>query len=450
MSALSNYVTLTISQTSVGITRAGFGVPMILSYTAAFTERIRFYTDISGVAVDFSVTTSAEYRAANALFGQSPRPPVIAVGRSALKPTLVMSLSAINPTTNISNTYTLTVGGKGFAETVLSFTSDATPTDAEYATLAVAALNGVSGKNYTAAGATSPITITATNPGDFFYVMVGNPSTQKIKYTHVDPGVATDLLAIAQENAGWYALATLANSKPYSIAAADWVEANNRIYICESCDTDSIIVATGGLELIDQIKATSYKRTAGMYHPHPGQMLACAMYGRCLPLDPGSVTFYGKTLTGVTSFPAHMQATHRINLNAKRAGGYEVVDGTGLSVTFGTSTGDAVTGFIDVRRNLDFLQDDMTKSVFGAIASNDIVPYTDRGIAIIENEIRNALQRAFRLGIVANAPARADVTVPLASSIDSITKATRRLPNVRFTAVLSGAIHAVDIVGQVS
>jgi hypothetical protein len=42
------------------------------------------------------------------------------------------------------------------------------------------------------------------------------------------------------------------------------------------------------------------------------------------------------------------------------------------------------------------------------------------------------------------------VTVPTAASIDPTTKASRRLPNIRFTAVTSGAIHSVDIVGQVS
>src|SRR5262249_50184634 len=154
-----------------------FGVPMILSYTATFLERLRFYTDISGVAVDFPVTTSAEFRAAQAMFNQSPRPPTIAIGRAVNKPTTSILLSAANPTANITHTYQLIVGGKGFAETTLSFTSDATPTDAEYATLAVAALNGVAGKNYTASGAASPIGISGNAPGDWFYVMPVNPAT---------------------------------------------------------------------------------------------------------------------------------------------------------------------------------------------------------------------------------------------------------------------------------
>lgn len=450
MSALTNYVTLTISQTSVGITRAGFGVPMILSWTATFAERLRYYTDISGVAVDFPLTTSAEYRAANAMFAQSPRPVQIAIGRAANKPTLTMQLAAITPTSNISYTYSLTVGGKNFAEQTVTFTSDASPTDAEYATGISAALNTVTGKNFTVSGASSPVTLTANTAGDFFYVYVGDPTTQKVKYTHADPGIAADLTAIALSQPAWYALHTTANSTASGIAAAGWVESNNRIFLCESCDTEAIITATGNNELLDQIKSNSYKRTAGMYHPHGGQMMVAALYGRCLPLDPGSVTFYGKGLSGVTAFPIHMQPTHRTNLVARRAGGYEVVDGTGLSVTFGTSVGDAVTGFIDVRRNLDWIQDDMSKAVFGTIAANDIIPYTDKGIAAIEAQVRASLSRAFILGITAAPPARGDVTVPLAASIDSATKATRALPNVRFTAVMSGAIHSVAIQGQVS
>jgi hypothetical protein len=157
MSALSNYVTLTITQTSVGITRAGFGVPMILSYEATFSpDRLRFYTDISGVAADFPTTTSATYRAANAIFGQTPKPAQIAIGRSALKPTLVAQLSAITPTANLTYTYKLNVKGTGFADTTVSFTSDGTPTDAEYAAGMVTALNAVASKNYTATGASSP------------------------------------------------------------------------------------------------------------------------------------------------------------------------------------------------------------------------------------------------------------------------------------------------------
>lgn len=446
MGTLTDYVTITITQNSVGVTRAGFGVPLILSATAAFAERIRFYTDLAGVAVDFAVTTSAEYLAAQAMFSQNPAPPRIAIGRSALKPTLVAQISAINPTSNISYAYKLTVRGKGFADTTLTFTSDATPTDAEYAAGIVAALNGVASKNYTASGAASPVTVTATNPGDWFSIEVADLATQRVSYTHADPGVATDLAAINLENAGWYALYTLYNSKAYSIAAAAWIESSgSKIYMCDSCDSQSCTTATGNADLLDTIKTNAYARTAGFYHPSPANMAGAALLGRCLPLDPGSVTFFGKTLAGVA--PVALTATHRQNLVDRRASSYETV--AGVNITFGGQVGSTTTGFLDVRRDLDWLQDDMTKAVFGMLVGQNKVPFTDPGIAQVEAEVRGSLKRATDRGILAESPAFV-VTVPAVADVDTVNKSARTLPNVKFSGTLAGAIHKVQLVGTVS
>lgn len=446
MGTLTDYVTITITQNTVGITRAGFGVPLILSATAAFTERIRFYTDLAGVAVDFATTTSAEYLAAQAMFSQSPSPSRIAIGRSALKPTLAYQLSAITPTSNISYQYKLTVRGKGFADTVVTFTSDATPTDAEYAAGIVSALNAVASKNYTAAGASSPVTITGNAAGDWFSIEVADPATQKVNMSHADPGVATDLAAVNLENANWYALYTLYNSKAYAIAAAAWIEsAGMKIYVCESNDTNSVITAVGNTELLDTIKTNAYARTLGFYHPSPANMAGAALLGRCLPLDPGSVTFFGKTLAGVT--PVSLTATHRQNLTDRRASSYETV--AGVNITFGGQVGSTTTGFLDVRRDLDFIQDDMTKAVFGAMVGADKIPFTDPGIAIIEAEVRGSLKRATDKGILAENPAFV-VTVPAAADVDTANKSARTLPNVKFSATLAGAIHKVQLVGTVS
>ena len=40
--SLAEHVSLQITQDTVGISRAGFGTPMILSVNATFPERIRF------------------------------------------------------------------------------------------------------------------------------------------------------------------------------------------------------------------------------------------------------------------------------------------------------------------------------------------------------------------------------------------------------------------------
>lgn len=442
MSALSDYVSLTISQTSVGVQRAGFGTGLLLSATAAWTERTRLYSQLSDVAVDFPVTTSAEYLAASAYFAQSPAPSKLMIGRSANKPTQVYQLSALTPTANISYTYQVKVKGKGVTSTTVTFTSDATPTDAEYAAGMVSALNAVVGKNYTAAGASSPITITATNPGDWFSIEVVDTNYQKVTQTHVDPGVAADLTAITAENPAWYCLITAYNSKLYSVAAAGYCEANNRIYVAATNDTTTISTATGNGDLMDTFKTNAYARSSAHYHPSPADFTDAALAGKCLPYDPGSETWAYKTLAGVAAVT--LTSTARGNITSRNGNSYETV--AGVNVTFNGMMGDG--GFIDTKRGLDWLQDDMQKGVFGALAASPKIPYTDDGISVIESQVRGSLNRAVTRGILT--AGTIVVTVPALANVATADKTSRTLNNVKFSAQLAGAVHKANVVGVVT
>lgn len=150
MAALSNHVSITISQDSVGVKLAGFGIPLILSYNASGwgSDMIRFYSSLSEVADDFASTTGPEYLAAQAFFSQSPAPEQIAIGKGTLAPTLRYTLDA---TARNSHTYAITVKGDGVTTTDVEITSDAAATQAEVHSAMVTALNAVSGNNYLAA-----------------------------------------------------------------------------------------------------------------------------------------------------------------------------------------------------------------------------------------------------------------------------------------------------------
>lgn len=441
--ALSDYVTLNISQTTANLTRAGFGIAMHLSYTPVWSERSRTYTQFTDVVTDFPIATGPEQRAALAYFSQSPSPTTFIIGRGANKPTKTVQVSAISPTANLTYTYKLNVKGTGFADTVVSFTSDGTPTDAEYAAGIVAALNAVASKNYTAAGATSPVTVTGNAPGNWFSIEVADVAYQTTTETTADPGVAADIAAILAENTSWYALHTAFNSKLYGVACAAVIEATGtKIYTPSSNDSSTVLVATTGTaDLLDQIKTNAYARTTGWYHRDPSAFFDAAILGKCLPFDPGSETWAFKTLAGVATFP--MTGTHRANIIARNGNSYENV--AGLNITFYGSTGDGK--FIDTRRGLDWLQDDMSKAVFQALASNPKIPYTDAGIAIIKSVMTGSLLRAVARGIITNAFL---VTVPAAATVSSLDKAARVLNNCRFTATSQGAVHKDNITGSVS
>lgn len=441
MSSIADYVVLTITQNSVGITRAGFGVPLLLSATAAFAERIRFYTDLAAVAVDFSVTTSAEYLAAQAIFSQSPAPTRIAIGRSANKPTLVYTLNVV--TVRNLYTYTLLVKGKGVTPTTVTFTSDGTATDGEIVVGLVAALQAVVGRNYAAAGATSPFTMTGTAAGDWFSIESPNPDDIKVSATHADPGVAADLTAINLENNGFYAIYTFYNSNAYALAVCAWAESNKKLYIMDTNETDSIRTAIGNSETLDDIRINAYTRTAGFYHPNPAAMAGAAWLGARLPYEPGSETWAFARLNGVAA--VNLTATHRLNLTNRRASSIENV--AGINITFGGQTGDG--NYIDVRRGLDWLEDDMAKGVFGVLAANPKIPYTDKGAAVLEGEVRASLKRATDRGILTDNPAFT-ITVPKVADQSTADKTARLFSNIKFSATLAGAVHKVTVNGTVS
>lgn len=430
--ALTEHVNIVITQDTLGLSREGFGVPLILSANATFPQRVRSYTDLPGVAADFAAGTP-EYRAAQAIFGAEPRPPSLRIGRAALKPTLRYQLIV----GAVRNSYTYTVNVTLPSGTFpASFTSDSNATDGEIITGLVAAINAVVGNNYIAAGTTSPATVTADNPGDWFALEV-NPADLTMAINHVDPGVATDLAAVFLEDSSWYALYTLYNSEDYVKAAAAWVQANKRFYIPDSPDTVAVNVAADGTQgLLDDLNALGYRRTTGMYHPRLVEMPGAAWLGKGLPYVPGEETWAYKTLIGVT--PAVLTATNRQNLDNRSASYYK--SEKGASFTWQSRTADE--SFIDLVRSLDWLEDDMATRILGVFLSVAKVPFTDVGIALIVAQVRASLDLGIQRGIVTEGSVK--ITFPRAAAVPPVDRADRFLPDVKFEFRAQGAIHRVD------
>src|SRR5688500_10214682 len=138
MSTLSEHVSLTITQDTVGMARAGFGVPLILSCNASFSERVRLYSDLPGITDAGFATDSPAYLAAPAAFSQSPHPEQVAIGRAVGKPTQRYKVTV--STVANEHTYTLVVKGEGVTESTVTYTSDGTATDGEICAGLVAAL----------------------------------------------------------------------------------------------------------------------------------------------------------------------------------------------------------------------------------------------------------------------------------------------------------------------
>lgn len=439
---LSDHVLLTITKTGLGVTRAGFGTPMILSANAPWPQLVRTYQSTADVLVDFPDTSSPEFLVSQALFGQEISPPQIKIGRTLSKPTQKYTLDNVVVVDNFE--YSVQVEGEGVTSTDATFTSGGGATSGTIAAGLVIALNGATGKNYTAVGADFPIVVTGDAPGNWFSLAVNQPDNFQIEQDHVDPGVVADIVAISKVDDDWYGLLSLYNSKAYVLAIAAYIETVKKVYAVLSNSTESIVVDAGsGTDLLQTLASLNYSRTSGWWHKSPASFLDGALFGRFLPTSPGASTAKFLKLVGVVV--SNLNATNRVNLSARNANYFSETAGVDI-----TQEGHVVNGdYLDNTRNIDALDDDMSKSVFEGFVDADTVPFDDEGLAVIENQMRGSLGRAIGSGILAAIP-EPTVTVPLAADIPAADKTNRRATGIRFTGTLRGSIHQAVITGEVS
>lgn len=106
--SLNDIATIVVSSSGAGVTRQGYGVGMITSFTATWAERFRVYSSLSAVGGDFAANTP-EYLAAAAYFNQNPSPTQLVIGRCALTPTQVWSVSVPTGAAQQNTQYGLSV-----------------------------------------------------------------------------------------------------------------------------------------------------------------------------------------------------------------------------------------------------------------------------------------------------------------------------------------------------
>ncbi len=241
----------------------------------------------------------------------------------------------------------------------------------------------------------------------------------------------------------WYGLAVDTVDAATIVLIAAWVEARTKIYIARSADADILTTATD--DVASTLDAAEYDRTAVMYHSIAAagnQYIDAAWLGDCLPRDPGSQTWMFKTLNGIT-FDG-LTAAQKDNALGKNANTYQRIAGVNVTQQ-GTMAGGE---YIDIIRGIDWLTARIKERIFTRLINAPKIPYTNKGIAIIEAQVREQLDIAVDRQLIAPEP-EYTVTVPDVLDTDELDRQNRQLKEVDFRARLAGAIHYVEIRGAV-
>jgi hypothetical protein len=451
MLEISRIVDVQITRETTGVAQAGFSVPLIVGVnsTGWLLERVRSYRSITAVAADFATSTD-EYRAAAAIFSQSPRLSLLKIGREATRVAQVQTIvfSGALITGNIVNGSVDDV-----ALTPVPFNTSNAQTLTDLAT----AIQATAGVATATSNGVDTITVTSQTAGvptilaGFLVTAGATQATATIATTVASHGIAEDLSEISLQDNDWYGLIWTERGVTSVLEAARTIEAMRRIFITASNDAN-VLSAASTTDLAYILDARNYNRTALIYNSTLSAFADAAWMGKNFVPPPGSETWKFKNLAGITA--DQITETQANAVAAKNANAYSTIGGLDLSFEGTMASGE----FIDVIRGVDWLQARIEEAVFGRLNNETKIPYTDAGVFIIESEIRAVLDRAIQAQLLSEEAFDPDnnimtpyvVFVPKVLDVSFNDRAARYLPGITFDARLASAIHRVTISGTVT
>lgn len=428
-SSLDQVVDIDISRATLTVTRAGFGVILIIAPASASGLAVGDNIEASEPqdVLDAGFTVSdAAYVMAKAAFDQDPRPEKVLITPVS---SAVAQVDTITPTAVNSFAYAVTING-----TVFAFTADGSATVSEVVTGLIAAINA--GSEPVTASGTTTLILTSDIAGTGFVTEVG--SNLALVHTTANDGVQANILAAIQSGWDFYGVLISSRTEALILQAAATVEGNKKLLFVSQNDAN-VKAGTAG-NTLKLLKAQNYDRTVYLWSDDQSSFPDSAWMGDTFPLDPGKLTFKFRNLNSVEA--DQLTDTQISNIEDDNGNTYRNIGGVGV-----TGPGVVVSGeWIDVIRDIDWLEVRMQEDVVNALIQNDKIPFTDAGGSIIENIVRKRLLNAVAAGVLSSFT----ITVPKVADIPSEDRAARFFTGVEFDGVLASAIHKVKIRGRVS
>ena len=263
-----------------------------------------------------------------------------------------------------------------------------------------------------------------------------------------------DVLTEALDTNGWYCICPVGLTKEQVKEVIEWTETQNKLCGYIDDDPDNPIVQAGIYMRSYPVypKVTPDQADADVPLENKYGM-AIAMAAKAMNYHAGSETWALKPLAAVT--PSKLNSTAIKKMQAANFNYVLTVASKNITQGGKTNSGE----WIDIVRFRDWLQNDMQVRVVNLLVTyKGKVPYTDGGIALVQNQMISSLKDGQRYGGISPTEYDEDgneipgfVThVPLAANLTATQKASRKLEDVSFEARLAGAIHMVTIKGTLT
>jgi hypothetical protein len=437
---------VTITKSTSFPSRKGFGVPLIVGYHTAWLPKIKSFSSLAELVTAGIATTHPIYRAASALKSQNPAPTRFLVANRSIY-TQVIKLSPQIATEG--HVYEFDVVTPDGVVNAIEYVVPGAATLTSIGTAIAALIDALA--DVTAVSVVGVITCTATAGKFLSYESLPLITELEVEDTTADPGITADLTAIevyAKKNRAvfsFYGLCVDQLGQAAFLAVAAWVGARKLVFAGRMSDSEIADPAVTD-DVFSTRQDASDERTIPMFAQRStGDFRDAAILGRMLPKEPGSATYAFKTLTNVLT--DNLGSEEESTVRSKGGNTYTETSSLNLTYPGQTPSGE----YVDVTIGLDFTHARIQEDVFGYIASQEIVPYTQAGMnaigAIVQARLDKCTKDPNKIFSEDTPPV---VEVPEIADVDTSDKSTRVLRNVVFRATLSGAIHSVSVSGTVS
>ncbi len=444
--SLDSIVTVIIDKQDASLTQVGFGTTVIAGYHTVFAdpEFTRTYDAATGLAAmvtDGFLATEPIHKAATAYLSSSPRVSSFKIGLLETAPVYTSRITPVKIDEGFI--YDFDIISHAGVSTNITYTVLAGSSVAIIVTALQALIDAITG--IAAADDTTHVTVTTDGTGELAAVVNTHRATDLLtENLTADTGIATDLATLQAADDEWYGLLMSSNSGPQVLAATTFTEARTKLFGGTASDTECLD-ATVTDDVCSTARDSSLFRSFIVWSENDFDFAAATLMGEEFPFQPGSRTWEFKTLSGVVV--SALEASEVSALTAKNAVTYTTVSGRNVTRNAKTPGGE----FIDITHGIDEMTARIQEGVFGVLLANGKVPFTKAGVAMIVNPIQGVLDVRADPDINFLSPDPAPVASgPDPATVPAVDKAARLLPKVKFAATVAGAIHAVDITGNVS